>query len=206
MKPRPMLTRNKPGPFKRALKRSKDRWQYGASEVNSGNGHPLFWPVATVSMDPFPDGGGYGVGFLPFAYKVVGIGDPHAVLHVCSGSVRIGTTVDIRSSVKPRVIADARALPFQDNTFQWVMADPPYSPEYAETLYGTGSVYPSPGVLLRELARVTRGGGRIGFLHFQVPVSPPSIKLLRVIGLMFGAGYNIRAFSVWEKSVEQLSL
>ncbi len=55
------MTHHKPRPLRA---RPKDRWRYQASEVNTGNGHPLFWSVPTLSMEPFPDGGGYGVDFL----------------------------------------------------------------------------------------------------------------------------------------------
>ncbi len=101
--------------------------------------------------------------------------------------------------MQPTVIADVRSLPFANESFDWIMADPPYSEEYARNLYGTGTVYPTPGSILSEATRVLRNGGRIGILHFQVPMSRKPLSLVQVYGVTTGAGYAIRAWSVFEK-------
>lgn len=78
--------------------------------------------------------------------------------------------------------------------------DPPYSPEYAANLYGTEDHYPKPGELLREASRLLCPGGRVGLLHFQVPMFRKPLKLIKVIGVTTGLGYNIRAFTVFEQT------
>lgn len=168
-----------------------------------GNGHPLLFGMSPViEMDAWPDGGGYPSNFLVRAYDTLGATDPGRVLHLCSGSVRVGVTVDIRAETKPRVVADVRALPFRDESFDWIMADPPYSEAYADNLYDTKDQYPKPGVIAREACRVLRPGGRFGILHFVVPMNPRELRLVRVWGVTFGAGYRIRAWSVFEKRAE----
>lgn len=185
----------------------KRHWFGPNSPTSVGNGHPvLFSTDAAVDFEAFPDGGGYPLGFLSWAYKVLGVEDPARVLHVCSGSVRSGVTVDIRPQTRPRIVADARALPFADKTFTWIMIDPPYSKEYAQNLYGTGAQYPLPSQVIAEAWRVLRPGGRFGLLHFQVPMVKQPMQIMRVYGITTGSGYAIRAFTVIEKTAQMKML
>ncbi len=165
-----------------------------------GQGHPIMFGLPEAEhFGPFPEGGGYPKSFLKRAYEILGVTDSEKVLHVCSGSMCIGVRVDVRPETSPTVVADARHLPFPDNSFEWVMADPPYSREYAENLYGTGSVYPDPGVLVAECLRVLRPGGRLGFMHHVVPKFKRPGRLLKVYAISQGPGYNIRAWTVLTK-------
>lgn len=167
---------------------------------DQGAGYPvLFGFTPTLDFVPYPDGGGYPIGFLERAYTTLGVTDPSAVLHLCSGSLRIGVTVDIRPEMQPQIVADCRAVPLPDESFDWIMADPPYSEEYAQNLYGTASDYPKPGQILREASRLLRPGGTVGLLHFQVGMSRPPLKLVKVYGVSTGMGYGIRAWSVYRK-------
>lgn len=151
-------------------------------------------------FDPFPDGGGYPQRFLARAFETLGVNDPSRVLHLCSGSMRSGLTVDIRPEVNPSIVADCRATPLPDASQQWIMADPPYAADYAENLYGTGKSYPKPGEILREATRLLVPGGRVGLLHFIVPMVRRPLRLVGVWGITTGAGYAIRAWSVFEKA------
>lgn len=166
----------------------------------AGTGHPIMFglPEAEFFGD-FPDGGGYPRGFLKRAFSILGVTDPTQVLHVCSGSMRVGVRVDVRPAMSPTVVADARYLPFRDNSFQWIMADPPYSAEYAENLYGVGASYPNPHSLVNECLRVLRFGGRLGFMHHMVPKFHRPGRVLTVYGITQGPGYNIRAWTVLTK-------
>jgi ubiquinone/menaquinone biosynthesis C-methylase UbiE len=69
--------------------------------------------------------------------------------------------------------------------------------EYAETLYKTD--YPRPSHLLREAARVAKPGGRIGFVHFLVPLPPEGWYLEDCWGITQGCGYRIRALSIFRR-------
>lgn len=167
-------------------------------------------PPAIFKLRPVIDGeqpegvwGGYPKGFVPEALKLLRV-RPHEVLHVCSGALPKGSgvRVDLRAAARPDVRADGRQLPFRDETFPAVMIDPPYTVEYAKDLYGTE--YPRPSHLLREASRVVKPGGRIGILHFLVPMSLPGIRLETVRGVTTGAGYRIRAFSVFQREHRRL--
>lgn len=173
-----------------------------AGENAKGRGHPIMFGFDTAQdFGPFPDGGGYPIHFLNKAYDTLGVTNPDQVLHLCSGSMKRGITVDIRAETNPTIVADARHTPLDDNTFDWIMIDPPYSKEYAKNLYGTEAVYPTNGELLREATRLLKPNGRVGLLHFQVPMFRKPLKLISVYGITTGLGYNIRAWTVLEKQV-----
>jgi hypothetical protein len=176
------------------------RHNFGVYSASSkGEGHPVMYgkPQPTKHFEAFPDGGGYPKGFIEWALSTLGNVDYSRVLHLCSGSVRTGFTVDLRESVRPRVVADARQTPFRDGSFEAIMCDPPYSLEYAQNLYGT--TYPKPGELLREAARLLVEGGRVGLLHHLVPMNRAPMKFVKVYGVTTGLGTAIRAWSVLEK-------
>jgi hypothetical protein len=49
-------------------------------------------------------------------------------LNICCGNSQIGDVrVDLNRSTKPTLIADVKNLPFQKNTFDTVVCDPPFS-------------------------------------------------------------------------------
>ena len=171
-----------------------------SGEKSRGRGHPLlFGHGRAEDFEEFPDGGGYPIRFLDYAYEWLGVTNPDEVLHLCSGSMHRGVRVDIRPETNPTVVCDARDTPFDDESFDWIMIDPPYSKEYAENLYGTGDHYPKPGQLMREAGRLLRPGGKVGLLHFQVPMIRKPLKLIEVRGITTGLGFAIRAFSICEK-------
>jgi hypothetical protein len=171
--------------------------------TSTGKGHPIMFGFREAEyFEPFPDGGGYPKGFLARAFETLGVEDPARVLHLCSGSIRSGITVDIRPECKPTIIADCRSVPLSDSSQRWIMADPPYAESYAENLYGTGKAYPKPGQILKEAARLLIVGGRVGLLHHLVPMVRRPLRLVGVWGITTGAGYAIRAWSVFEREAE----
>jgi hypothetical protein len=175
-------------------------WFGPNSSTSKGKGHPIMFGFKEAEhFGDFPDGGGYPKRFLEHAMETLGVNDTEKVLHLCSGSMRSGIRVDIRPETQPTVVADCRNTPFPAASFQWIMADPPYAESYAENLYGTGKSYPKPGEILREATRLLVPGGRVGLLHFVVPMSRKPLRLVGVWGITTGAGYAIRAWSVFEK-------
>lgn len=131
---------------------------------------------------------GRGESFLSWLHGV--LERPTAALHVCSGALGPevwGVRLDLRASQRPDVVADGRHLPFRDGAFDAVAIDPPYSVEYARSLYGTD--YPRPSHLMREAVRCVRPGGRVAFLHFIVPNPPPGSSLERVFGMQQLPGF-----------------
>lgn len=163
-------------------------------------------PQPTHHFEAMPDGGGYPKGFVEWALAEMRCPDANAVLHLCSGSVVSGVRVDVRAAMSPDVVADCRAVPFHGEAFDFILADPPYAQDYAANLYGTGERYPAPGAIVREAARLLRPGGRLGLLHFLVPMVRKPMRIRGVYGVTTGSGYAIRAWTLMEKSVDNPDL
>lgn len=179
-------------------------------DANPGRapGRAALWNATEVAeFRPAPVWGAYPKGFVDYAMTALRC-LPTEILHVCSGmltasEVRGGTRVDLRAAAAPDVMADGRRLPFRDDAFGGVLIDPPYSVEYAEILYSTD--YPRPSHLLAEASRVVKPCGRVGFVHFLVPmVGRASLRYEYTRGVTQGCGYRIRAFTVFVKPQDEL--
>lgn len=127
------------------------------------------------------------------------IGEPG--LHLFCGDLRIprALNVDIRPEVKPDIVASAVALPFPDNTFPWVFADPPYSDEWSAKFWGTGPVRLKD--VQREMVRVTKLGGLLLFLDFRPWSWPDGVKTEAYIGVMAGPRCRLRLLHVLRKPI-----
>lgn len=191
-----------------------DRSQRASREKLAGQGRgrapgqPAVWMLSEVvdALEPEPIYGRFARGFLDRVLRDLAV-RPAEVLHVCSGAMtradaRGGVRLDLRQKACPDILADGRALPFRSGSFAAVLLDPPYSVEYAETLYGVE--YPRPSHLLAEAARVVRPGGAIGILHFIVPRAPYGTRLESVLGVSQGVGYRIRAWTVYRRGQASL--
>lgn len=123
----------------------------------------------------------------------------HEILHVCSGSLPRGEgiRVDIRPEAQPDILADGRKLPLPDGSIAAVMIDPPYSEDYARSLYGVD--YPRPSHLLREASRVVKPGGRIAIVHYITPKPVDGLVFVKAFGLSTGFDMPMRAVTIFER-------
>lgn len=116
-----------------------------------------------------------------------------------------GVTVDINPAVEPDIIANCEALPLEDESFNFVMLDPPYSELEARELYGLD--YCNIFNVINEASRVTRPGGYMAILHRLCPYHAPQenqhkkrMQPVAIVGVYTIAGYvNMRALTVWRK-------
>jgi len=105
------------------------------------------------------------------------------ILHPFGGKAEFGTRCDINPEVEPDIVCDAHDLPFEDNTFDLVILDPPYSEDYAERLYNTKK----HGKLrfkkyTAEAVRVTKVGGFITMYHYlATPAIRDTILVKRIL-------------------------
>lgn len=136
-------------------------------------------------------------GLLPRMSRRFFIGEPG--LHLFCGDLRIprALNVDIRAEAEPDIVATGAALPFSDNTFAWVFADPPYSDAWADKFWGTGPVRLYK--VQREIIRVTKPGGTILFLDLRPWGWPKGVKTEAYIGVMAGPRCRLRLLHVLRK-------
>ena len=139
----------------------------GASVIDN-----TFWGLGP-NLTGYP--GGYPNGFLQHCRNAGYWGDRR--LHLCSGTVTDGVTVDLKPAIvtsegsgrrvyHPTVRADlSHGVPFRDESFDAVFIDPPYSTEKSEELYGLPLL--SVPALLAEAYRVVRGGGVVVILDLR---------------------------------------
>lgn len=126
------------------------------------------------------------------------------ILHCPSGTVTgSGVTVDIhRCGVrKPMVQADARVLPFLDNSFDLFLSDPPYTADDA-AIYGCK---PFPlAAMMKEARRILRPDGYLGVLHVYYPMyRRAEWKLEGLIAVVTGFQRATRMFSIFRNLKEQ---
>jgi hypothetical protein len=149
--------------------------------------------------------GSYPTQFLERALAL--FPDAKDVLHVPSGSLHHlpegHVTMDaMTDSVRqPMVIGDCcKQIPFPDESFDLILADPPYSPVDSK-LYGCPP-FRTMG-FLRQAHRVLRPGGYLGFLHIHLPQirKPESLKwrMRGVITITLGSHKKARVFSLWQR-------
>ncbi len=121
-------------------------------------------------------------------------------LHLCSGSVKDGVTVDIKPELRPTVVCDLEiGIPFKDSTFDAVFIDPPYSEEQAQNLYGLPLL--SIPKLLKEASRVVRHDGLVVLLDLRVWVPPKELDWLALCAVYVAnrGPKPLRAIQVWRK-------
>lgn len=123
-------------------------------------------------------------------------------ISVCCGIYRFKGAVhlDRDAGVVPNVVGDSGRLPFRDGVFSAALADPPYTREFAMSLYGMRKrQHVTIPRLLAEMVRVTAAGRRVGLLHQIQPTSiPRGTRLVGYVAILLGPGRRPRVFSYYE--------
>ena len=153
--------------------------------------------------------GGFPAGFLNRLKREGYWGENR--LHICSGTVTDGTTIDIsrepkgKHQVRPHIQGDAETLPFKDKSFDFVLIDPPYSKEKSVDLYQVS--YCSIPKVMNEASRVTKTRGLVVLLDMRTWRSPKNTELVALIAIyMANKGPKpLRALTVYRK-INQTSL
>lgn len=109
----------------------------------------------------------------------------------------MGLTVDIKPENKPMMVADAHSLPFRDNSFDAIVADPPYSDDYAKDLYKTPKLKPT--AIIKELVRVLKPDGVLVWYHLYPIPRPEGCKYLGVITIVTRIYHKPRVVTVFRK-------
>ena len=129
--------------------------------------------------------------------------DKDAALHLFSGLVDLeawpGDTLDIRPEVKPTYVCDAhqdlRGVPF--DSYDIVLADPPYSVEDAER-YQTTMV--KRNKVMRKLAERCKPRTHIVWLDQVLPMYRKSEwAIVGVIGMVKSTNHRFRVITIFER-------
>lgn len=131
---------------------------------------------------PRPPKSKYRGGFpLHFEQNLVQLlGYPEEILHPFGGMAEIGLRVDINPELSPDVVADAHDLPFDDEVFDCVILDTPYSDEEARDIYDTPPL--RPALYTQEAVRVLRPGGWLVVYTDRETAGPPRCNhTLRIV-------------------------
>lgn len=123
----------------------------------------------------------------------------YRMLHLCCGRCHIEGAVNVDRIHLPEVdiVAEAEALPFDDDSFDVVLIDPPYSQADAEK-YGAPKLLSSKKVMA-ECQRVLRRGGWLLWLDLRYPsFSRKKWRLAGLIGVVTGFMRATRVLSMFE--------
>ncbi len=127
------------------------------------------------------------------------------VCHLCSGTVEDPDSfrVDINPEVKPDLVSDAANTGLPDESFDVTIIDPPYSKELAKNLYDTEKHFKGIDGFTKEASRITKKGGLIVTLSYQVPKRIKNASFIAVWGIYTipSVGY-MRCFTVSRKGAE----
>lgn len=165
------------------------------------------WLIGNDYRNPTSFYGAYPKGYLdrvmalfPDITRYFGIGDSNKqVLHAYSGAVPASPDYD-RCDLKQEAEfqCDVVDLPEQTrNTYELVLADPPYSPKDAEE-YGTPGV--NRGLAMRALAQVTCYGGHLVWLDTTWPMHSKTQWV--TVGRIFiqrSTNHRVRACTIFER-------
>jgi len=118
------------------------------------------------------------------------------VLHMFAGSCSWGTSTDIRAETGADVVAPYDAIPLEENTFDAVLADPPYANHWANEWHAD---LPKPKRILRESVRLVKPGGLIGILHLIVipAYKEFGVERIGIHPVLCGPNNVVRAFNVF---------
>lgn len=126
------------------------------------------------------------------------LGYPERILQPFGGRAEYGTRVDLDPLVEPDVVADAHDLPFEDESFDCVILDPPYSDEEAQELYAVNRKL-EPAVYMREAVRVLREGGWLCVYTDREPARPPRCNHAMRIMVVLRPHHRPRICGVFQK-------
>jgi hypothetical protein len=151
---------------------------------------------------PRPDAyvGGFPLHFERRRWNV--LGRPEKVLHPFGGLVEIGDRVDLNKTTTPTWVGDAHDLHWiEDESYDLVLNDPPYSDEEAAWLYSTPPL--RWNVWTAEAVRVCKTGGHVAIYLDKQPPRPEGTKLVRRIVVLTRTWHRPRVCFVFEKLSQQ---
>ncbi len=126
------------------------------------------------------------------------------VLEMFAGSCAVlgAVTTDLREETGCDFPSPYDNLPFDDNSFDFVVADPPYTKGFAREWTSLEAEIPKPKHILKEASRVVKPGGMIFILHVIVIPAYKIFNVSRVAlhPILCGPNNAIRVLNVLENN------
>ncbi len=168
-----------------------DRWLYG------------IWMIGNDYRNKTTYYGAYPAKYLDRVMSM--FPDTKDILHLFSGSLAYtkGTNFDTNPELNTDVVGDANQLAdfFPPDTFDLIIADPPYTAEDA-LHYGTPMV--NRNKVLKECVKVLRLDGHVVWLDQVLPMySKLELILVGTIGLIRSTNHRFRVVSIFQKVGER---
>jgi len=155
------------------------------------------WVLGNLYKKASPYYGAFPGNFLKRVWAI--FLDRERTLHFFSGTLvaeKNAVTLDVLWRLFPGVCANARMLPFGFDTFDFVLADPPYSQQDADH-YGTRMI--SRHHVLEEVRRVVRPGGYCCWLDTVRPMYSKLLwKQIGAIAVLVSTNTRVRCVSIFE--------
>ncbi len=124
--------------------------------------------------------------------------EKNKILHPFGGMAEWGLRVDIKPDVKPDILGDAHNLSIvQDNSFDLVILDPPYSNELSKELYNTGKIKYKD--FIKEAVRVCKPDGFIASYHIVITPRPDNTKYYKRIFIGTRVWHKPRVCCIFRK-------
>jgi SAM-dependent methyltransferase len=135
------------------------------------------------------------------------LGNPEKTLNMFAGLSEKGVSVDLNASTLPTFVGDChdlRALGIEDDSFDLVLADPPYSDHESEWIYGTPPLRQSEWV--REAVRVCKPGGFVALYHVRMLPRPEGTRLVHRVVVLTRVNHTARICMVYRKELAKQPL
>lgn len=124
-----------------------------------------------------------------------------SILHPFGGLSEFGDFVDLNETTAPTWVGDAHDLHFiEDDAYDLVILDPPYSNEEAETLYAIDTPL-RWNKFVGEAVRVTKPGGHVAIYHVKQPPRPEGTRLVHRVVVLTRTWHAARICFVFQKGV-----
>lgn len=134
--------------------------------------------------------------------KNIYLKDGMHILEMFSGSSDLGgVTTDLREETGCDIACPFNDIPLPNNTFDLVLADPPYNIGFANVWTTHKEDLPKPKHILREASRLTKPGGLILILHVIIIPAYKAFRVSRIAlhPILTGPNNAIRVLNVFRK-------
>lgn len=152
------------------------------------------WVLPRPSRSKYP--GSYPLHFEGKLWNL--LGKPAKVLQPFGGCSEIGDTVDLNETTGSTWVGDAHDLHWiEDDTYDSVWLDPPYSDEEAEEIYATPRL--RYGKFVAEAVRVCKPGGTVVIYHRMQAPRPEGCVLIHRVVILTRTWHSARIAMIYQK-------